>query len=296
MADTQTSKGKDGVETEATISPLVQVSGDPHASHVLGGVQPQDDDHTNASQPAPTEHVQTTLTSVPQFLVKLFDILEDHETAPIIRWIEDGKSFIVHRPNDFSEVLLPKHFKHNNFSSFIRQLNIYGFRKVREEKETEKFYHEKFQRGKRHLLKDIKRKVSGASSSTKNEDVDTMKSELAYLKSNHDQMKSEIRGIRDYCQTQISSLLYCFGEAKKEVLEAKGENDTLRQDMMAATRLLHSNVHRVVEALGKSGIRVDITHDMPQPSKRRRIEEGGDKPDEVGAGGVEVDLSAQPSL
>ncbi|KAI3466671.1 hypothetical protein Pfo_023334 [Paulownia fortunei] len=73
-----------------------------------------------------------------------------------VSWNSEGNGFVVWSPAEFSELMLPKYFKHNNFSSFIRQLNTYGFRKTASKRWE--FQHEKFQRGYRHLLVEISRK------------------------------------------------------------------------------------------------------------------------------------------
>lgn len=76
-------------------------------------------------------------------------------------------------PNLFETTIIPNFYKHNKFTSFVRQLNFYGFRKVkysdslrinhREEKTTKKYWrfkHPNFQRGRQDLLIDIKRQPS----------------------------------------------------------------------------------------------------------------------------------------
>lgn len=59
------------------------------------------------------------------FLIKTFQLVDDPDVDDLISWNEDGSTFIVWRPAEFARDLLPKYFKHNNFSSFVRQLNTY---------------------------------------------------------------------------------------------------------------------------------------------------------------------------
>lgn len=62
----------------------------------------------------------------PPFLTKTYDMVDDKTTNRIVSWSgELGTSFVVWDPHSFSAHLLPKYFKHNNFSSFVRQLNTY---------------------------------------------------------------------------------------------------------------------------------------------------------------------------
>jgi hypothetical protein len=97
--------------------------------------------------------------SVPAFLLKLYTMLEDPNTDDIISWSQSGESFVVHKPSEFSTLMLPQFFKHSNFQSFVRQLNLYGFHKLKQAPNFHEFAHGLFKRGFKHLLKEIKRKL-----------------------------------------------------------------------------------------------------------------------------------------
>ncbi|KAI3967643.1 hypothetical protein MKW92_040376 [Papaver armeniacum] len=85
----------------------------------------------------------------------------DDDQHKIVSWNSTGTGFVVWSPQEFSELLLPKYFKHKNFSSFIRQLNTYGFKKIAANRWE--FQHDKFFKGGRHLLAEIRRKKAEPS-------------------------------------------------------------------------------------------------------------------------------------
>ncbi|KAK0436956.1 HSF-type DNA-binding-domain-containing protein [Armillaria borealis] len=95
-------------------------------------------------------------------------MISDPKSAHFIAWTELGTSFVVSNVGEFSRSILGSHFKHNNFSSFVRQLNMYGFHKINRtpraqrtstDSQTWEFSHHKFLRGRPDLLDEIKRKA-----------------------------------------------------------------------------------------------------------------------------------------
>ncbi|KAJ7746802.1 HSF-type DNA-binding-domain-containing protein [Mycena maculata] len=102
------------------------------------------------------------------FVTKLYQMITDAKSSHFISWTELGTSFVVSNVGEFSRSILGSHFKHNNFSSFVRQLNMYGFHKINRtpraqrttsDAQTWEFSHHKFLRGRPDLLDEIKRKA-----------------------------------------------------------------------------------------------------------------------------------------
>lgn len=96
------------------------------------------------------------------FLAKTYHLVDDPSTDDVISWNESGTTFVVWKTAEFAKDLLPFSFKHNNFSSFVRQLNTYGFRKTVPDKWE--FANENFKRGQRELLTQIRRRKAVTSS------------------------------------------------------------------------------------------------------------------------------------
>uniref|UniRef100_G3P873 HSF-type DNA-binding domain-containing protein n=1 Tax=Gasterosteus aculeatus aculeatus TaxID=481459 RepID=G3P873_GASAC len=145
--------------------------------------------------------------NVPAFLTKLWTLVEDPETDLLICWSPSGTSFHVFDQGRFAKEVLPKFFKHNNMASFIRQLNMYGFRKVvhieqgglvKPERDDTEFQHLFFIRGEEHLLENIKRKVTAVSSVRQEEvkmsthDVNKMLNDVQQMKGKQETIDSRI--------------------------------------------------------------------------------------------------------
>ncbi|CAG5887035.1 unnamed protein product [Menidia menidia] len=176
--------------------------------------------------------------NVPAFLTKLWTLVEDPDTDPLICWSPSGTSFHVFDQGRFSKEVLPKFFKHNNMASFIRQLNMYGFRKVvhieqgglvKPERDDTEFQHPFFIRGQEHLLENIKRKVTNVSS-VRQEEVKISTEEVNKILGDVQVMKGK--------QETIDS----------RIIAMKHENEALWREV-ASLRQKHAQQQKVVNKL-----------------------------------------------
>ncbi|CCE85727.1 Piso0_005349 [Millerozyma farinosa CBS 7064] len=149
------------------------------------------------------------------FVKKLFQMLQEDSYKDIVRWTTNGDSFVVINTNEFTKEILPRHFKHSNFASFVRQLNKYDFHKVKIPNEEKQFYeygedawefkHPDFRVNDREALENIKRKgpttkkinqaglsSSGASCGVDNSAVQQLRDDLEFLTSENGSLKQEI--------------------------------------------------------------------------------------------------------
>ena len=75
-----------------------------------------------------------------KFLLKLYEILSKDEYSKIIHWSQNGTYIIITNIHALSKKILPIYFNHQNYSSFVRQLNMYNFHKIRTEQEVQEQY------------------------------------------------------------------------------------------------------------------------------------------------------------
>ena len=96
-----------------------------------------------------------------KFLLKLYEILEKEEYSKIIHWSKNGSYIVIENIHSLSKKILPIYFNHQNYSSFVRQLNMYNFHKIRTDpnKPEQYFINETLNKSKTMKeIKDFKRK------------------------------------------------------------------------------------------------------------------------------------------
>ncbi|CAD8074003.1 unnamed protein product [Paramecium primaurelia] len=143
------------------------------------------------------------IKQIPSFLQKLYEILESEQSA--IGWNKDGTTFQILDSSLLTEQIMPQYFKHRNYQSFLRQLNMYGFKKLKNKQGKSEFQHSQFKKGlKNNLLKikrrnqdDIKQSLESLTKEFEQESYlnehEKLRKQLVELYSNQRSLLEEIR-------------------------------------------------------------------------------------------------------
>lgn len=100
-------------------------------------------------------------SNVGAFPKKLYNIVNDPKNQNLIAWNKAGDQFVIFSPAEFSEKILATcGFSSSNYASFVRQLNLYDFHKVKSrfKEQSNTFCHKYFLKDRPSMLRYIKRK------------------------------------------------------------------------------------------------------------------------------------------
>lgn len=180
---TTTASSPPSISEPSSQGPLTPASSQPHnqidinatyedpdgvAAYSMPDHADSDDEGIKSSAAGPSLGIIGKPMGTNNFVTKLYQMINDPKSQLFIAWTELGTSFVVSNVGEFSRSILGSHFKHNNFSSFVRQLNMYGFHKINRTpraqrtsttSQTWEFSHPKFLRARPDLLDAIKRKA-----------------------------------------------------------------------------------------------------------------------------------------
>ncbi|EME30925.1 heat shock transcription [Galdieria sulphuraria] len=154
------------------------------------------------------------------FLRKLLSIVEEKDIEHLCCWTKSGRSFVVWHPIRFENEVLPRYYKHSNFSSFVRQLNQYGFHKLHPE--AWEFGHPLFVRNRIDLIVRICRRPSRRlKKQTDAHQVDSLVEEVT----NHNLSQCEENG--KALSNAISSAM-SINDNEETILEAMESLDNVQ--------------------------------------------------------------------
>ena len=187
------------------------------------------------------KRIRTKSKKSQSFLSKLYDILNNHNYNNVISWDTDGKKVVISDVVKLCKDILPKFYKHRNLSSFIRQLNLYGFHKYKGIMESLEIYeHETF--NKNITKEEIKQITKKARHNQMVKNLDT------YINSNKEEELKEKDSLSlpedkvlDYLTIKVEENNKNSVETLKKIEELKKEVKALNDELLQYKEVLNSN-------------------------------------------------------
>ena len=166
--------------------------------------------------------------AIVQFLKSLSEMLEDPANAAIIGWEDEGTTIRIYDSAKLAAEVFPKYFNHNNIPSFVRQLNLYHFKKVLEGPNILKFQHPEFKKGHPELLRNIVRQKKKRGKKANNS------ISAACLAQQRQELDTLLKGVSEMSKTQ-KELLEKVKSLQEENCALKAFNIDLQKKQKATT-------------------------------------------------------------
>lgn len=238
--------------------------------------EPNSDSDTSASKSA-----EPLLAD--NFPSKAFLVVEycEKNDPDVASWSDDGGSyFVVKNTPVFAASHLPRYFRHSNFQSFVRQLNTYGFRAVKEHDTSDgsvAFRHPSFQKGRHDLLGDIKR--SKRPSKDKKEDFSSFNARFDEMQQQMDALSEKMDLLISLVSARSDSVIHSVQHvgAKRRRQESTADScDSPVSDITEPTAVSKDSSsqsgsdasHEAVAALPKFSLDMDVVDEEEEAFER----------------------------
>ena len=184
------------------------------------------------------------------FLSKLYDILKNNSYSKIIHWDTDGKRVIISDVVNLCNIVLPKFYKHHNYSSFVRQLNLYGFHKSKgitkfgDSYELETFHNKATKEEISQIVKPNKKMKNLVEYIKSNQKEESTDNDFLSAGSEDDVLKFLVEKTEENAQNSLI--------LRKEMDELKKENSKLNNEIKELKSILNSHANLIEKILKKN--------------------------------------------
>ncbi|XP_028409979.1 heat stress transcription factor A-7a-like [Dendronephthya gigantea] len=169
------------------------------------------------------------------FVSKLKVLLSETKYQNAIRWSSNGEAIVIFDADTFKRIVLDKTaemFKTKNFTSFVRQLNLYGFRKVPTNGKSDpnknmKFEHPHFVQSKPQMMHLVQRTCS---SSKKRKTGDSLGS-LYDNKISRTQQRAGVKG-ESHARERAAWLNDYYHQATKKQANKESSSSKVKEEQI----------------------------------------------------------------